>query len=188
MRENKTRYAVLGMLSRGSMSGYDIRKALQEGMRTFWSESNGQIYPIIKQLADEGLASKIVEKQEGKPDRHVYSLTESGRAELRRWLDEPAEEARFRLEFLLKTFFGHETTVARNIEHLEQVRAQQQAQLDEFLAMERHLKNEHLADNPMAPYWLLTLRCGIRVWQACLDWCDEGIAALSEERRKESDE
>jgi PadR family transcriptional regulator AphA len=32
------------------MSGYDIRKTVQESIRFFWSESYGQIYPALKRL------------------------------------------------------------------------------------------------------------------------------------------
>jgi DNA-binding PadR family transcriptional regulator len=38
------------MLSLRPMSGYDIRKTVQESIRFFWSESYGQIYPALKRL------------------------------------------------------------------------------------------------------------------------------------------
>ena len=179
MRQNKTRYAILGMLSRQDMSGYDIKKALQIGMRTFWNESNGQIYPIMKDLAAAGLAGKSVERQEGKPDRHVYAITETGRKELLDWLNSPAETPKFRLEFLLKLIFGYETTIEANIGHLEALRAQQQEQMEEFRAIEQRMPDA-CCDNLHAQYGLLTLRCGFRVTQALLDWAEEEIAYLSD--------
>ena len=190
MRQNKTRYAVLGMLSRQDMSGYDIKKALEMGMRTFWNESNGQIYPIMKELAAAGLARKSVERHEGKPDRHLYAITEAGRKELLDWLNSPAEAPKFRLEFLLKLIFGYETTVDANIQHLEDLRKQQQEQMEEFRAIEQRMPGD-CCDNMHARYGGLTLRCGIRVTQALLDWAEEEIASLNElkaaEHRKESE-
>ena len=35
------------------------------------------------------------------------------------------------------------------------------------------------SDDPGLPFWLLTIRCGIRVTQAFVEWCDEAEAALA---------
>ena len=51
MKKSKTRFAVLGILSYGPMSGYDIKKFYEQNVAGFWSESYGQIYPILKRLA-----------------------------------------------------------------------------------------------------------------------------------------
>jgi DNA-binding PadR family transcriptional regulator len=86
----------------------------------FWNESFGQIYPILKQLVEEGLATSHTEKQEGKPARYVYTLTDKGLEVLRHWLTEPIEHLVERNELLLKMFFGRQSTIADNIEHVKQ--------------------------------------------------------------------
>src|SRR5437899_10500693 len=106
VKENKSRYAILGMLALKPASGYGIKKLMEQSTSNFWSESYGQIYPILKRLTEEGLATSHAEKQEGKPERNIYALTEQGKAELVNWLGEPAEEAPARIETLLKLFFG----------------------------------------------------------------------------------
>src|SRR6266702_3388689 len=90
-KENKSKYAILGVLSYGPMSGYAIKKFIQQSISNFWNESYGQIYPILKQLTSEGLASSHAEKQEGKPERYMYTLTGKGWEALQQWLTEPAE-------------------------------------------------------------------------------------------------
>ena len=55
---------------------------IPESIGHFWSESYGQIYPGLKRLAADGLVEKKTERQKGRPDRHLYSLTEEGREEL----------------------------------------------------------------------------------------------------------
>jgi len=188
VRRSKTRYAILGMLSRQGMSGYDVKKALETGMRTFWNESNGQIYPVMRGLEVGGWWGKSGERQDGKPDRHVYAITDRGREDLRAWLESPAEEPKFRLEFLLKLIFGHETSTDVNIGHLETLRGQEETQMKEFRALEQRLLGLFVSD-PRTRYGLLTLRCGIRVTQALLDWAEAEIASLNEleaaEQRKE---
>src|SRR5215216_5837443 len=101
-RENKSKYALLGVLSLGPMSGYDIKKTIELSLSNFWSESYGQIYPILKSLVEEGQATITVERQMGKPNRHVYTLTGAGREELEGWLRKPVEYEVGRSEILLK--------------------------------------------------------------------------------------
>jgi len=88
-RENTSRYAVLGMLTRGPRTGYDIRREIYGSVRHFWSESYGQVYPVLHQLVQDGLATVVVEPGVGRPERRVYRLAETGWAELRRWLVQP---------------------------------------------------------------------------------------------------
>ena len=108
MKEGKSKYAILGMLSIEPMSGYDIKKEVENSISNFWTESYGQIYPVLKNLIAEKLVTKTVESEAGKPDRHVYSLTATGRKELRRWLRQGFAPKIQRDEFLLKLFFGEE--------------------------------------------------------------------------------
>ena len=51
MRDDTSRYAVLGMLSIRPMSGYDIKQAIGESVVHFWDESYGRIYPSLQRLA-----------------------------------------------------------------------------------------------------------------------------------------
>ena len=51
-KENKSRYALLGMLSLQPMSGYDLKKFTEESTANFWQENYAQIYPILRQLTD----------------------------------------------------------------------------------------------------------------------------------------
>lgn len=45
MERNQTSYVILGLLSIApNQTGYDIRKAVEETVGYFWSESYGQIY------------------------------------------------------------------------------------------------------------------------------------------------
>ncbi|HEY9402692.1 MAG TPA: PadR family transcriptional regulator [Pyrinomonadaceae bacterium] len=178
MRETKSKYAILGMLSIAPMSGYDIKKRIEESINNFWTESYGQIYPILKGVVAEKLVTKTVEKGSGKPDRHVYSLTELGRKELQRWLGEGVTPKVERNEFLLKLFFGEEVTFDTNIRHIEQYRELQQGLLERYRDIEADIQVKH-KDNPNLPYWLLTIRHGQHVSQALLDWCEEALGQLN---------
>jgi PadR family transcriptional regulator, regulatory protein AphA len=177
-KENKSRYALLGILSICPGSGYDIKKFMEQSTGNFWHESYGQIYPILKQLVEEGLATSHTEKQEGKPERYVYTLTDKGLQALQAWLTEPIDYVVERNELLLKLFFGQQASVADNIEHVQQFRVLQGQLLRKYRDIEAHLQAD-CADDSDQCYSLMTVRYGIHRCQALLTWCDETIATLN---------
>ncbi len=177
MRESKSRYAILGVLTLEPMSGYHIKEVIGHSISHFWNEGYGQIYPTLKALAEAGLVVGEVEAGNGKPDRRVYTLTDAGWDELRRWLAEPVASAQpGRNELLLKLFFGRHTPAGTNLDHLRRHRQALVALTAQYAAIEAELAAEQDSDQP---YWLITLRSGIHVTRAALAWCDETIARLS---------
>jgi DNA-binding PadR family transcriptional regulator len=176
-RANTSRYAILGVLSRRPMSGYDVKKLIERSIAHFWNESYGQIYPILNRLAAEGLAARRRERQRGKPDRHVYSLTAKGREALERWLALPARLEPVRSELLLKLFLGGAGAVADSVAQVAHVEARHRELLDTYAGIERQLRKE-MAGHPELPYWLITLRCGQHRSRAMLAWCRETVATL----------
>ena len=179
-----SQYALLGFLSRGPQSGYDIKKAVGESTGHFWSESYGQIYPNLKKLAAAGLAVPNVERQEGKPDKKVYTITSKGREALLEWLAEAPNRTPPRNELLLKLFFGHRTPPEVAARHVEGYKVKVQADLTTYQEIERWLTAEY-ADHPALPYWLMTLSYGRLEAEALLKWCDETLETLTALAAKE---
>jgi DNA-binding PadR family transcriptional regulator len=170
------------MLSLGAGSGYDLKKRIEGSIAHFWSESYGQIYPMLAQLADEGLAERTVERQQGKPDRQVYAITPRGREELEQWLAAPARDEGFRSELLLKLFLGARAGAGATVAHVEAFRRRQQALLDRYAAVRKSLK---ASAHPDQPYWLITLSFGEHRGRALLQWCDGTLRTLRRlERRR----
>jgi PadR family transcriptional regulator, regulatory protein AphA len=177
MKETKSKYAILGILSLGPISGYDIKKVFQRSVANFWNESYGQIYPLLRTLVAEGLATRSIEKQLGKPDRHIYAITDKGFEELQRWLVEPVKDQVGRIEIALKLFFGHQVKVADNIRQVEHFREMRARELQALIAIEERLKAEQ-ANRPNLPYMLMTVNYGQHVTQALLQWCEETLSVL----------
>ena len=174
-RENKTKYAVLGLLTYSPLSGYDVRRIYAQSLGNFWSESYGAIYPILRRLEEEGLATREVVRTSGRPDRNVYTITGLGREELHRWLAQPPEPVKERVELLLKLFHGWEVGPAALIEHVRQTRAEHEALLERFAHYEEVMRRDN---EPPSPYWLMTVSCGRHISKAYIEWCDETIAGL----------
>lgn len=186
-KENKSRYAIMGMLALEPTSGYQIKKLMEESTSNFWSESYGQIYPILKQLTEQGLATSHAEKQEGKPERNIYALTDRGKEELVSWLGEPVGEPKERIEVLLKLFFGQLLPVPANIEQIQHFQDIQHRLLEKYQGIETFLRdclNEGGEDTPLPAYALITVRYGIHQSRALLAWCEETLEMLQEMNEK----
>jgi len=176
-KENKSKYAVMGVLSLCPSSGYDIKKFMECSTSNFWSESYGQIYPILKQLVEEGLAATHVEKQEGKPEKYIYTLTEQGQEGLREWLADSIESAVERNELLLKLFFGASIPLEKNKEHIHAFQKLQSHLLAKYEGIERELVAQSQYDVALS-YRVMTVRYGIHRCRALLTWCDETLDTL----------
>ncbi|MBB5339072.1 PadR family transcriptional regulator [Tunturiibacter gelidoferens] len=176
--------ALLGLLSLRPMSGYDIRQMVAQSIGHFWSESYGQIYPGLKRLAAAGLIEKKTERNKGKPDRNLYSLTAEGRERLQEWLKIPVSEEVARNELLLKLFFGAHVSTSVNREHVISNMEFHQRALKVYTATAKQLRRDE-ANDPNLPYWLMTLNYGRHYSIAMSKWCRETLAELDEIESKE---
>jgi DNA-binding PadR family transcriptional regulator len=186
-RQSRTRYTVLGVLTLGPKSGYDIKKFIERSVGNFWRESYGQIYPTLKQLDADGLVSHKVEDRQGRPDRIVYRITGKGRQELRDWLVQPVEIEIPRHELLLKLFFGTQVPVEANLEHVAQYHKEVETWISQ-LAEGAQLLREKYGDTDEGVYWLLTIRQGILVGEALRQWCEEATTELERMQRRQRSE
>lgn len=101
------KHAILGLLNRGEMSGYDIMTEFKDKeIRHFWSAKHSQIYPELKKLTDDGLIEFKIEIQGEKLEKKVYSITEAGKKELDNWLSKLEPQLiTLKDEFMLKAYF-----------------------------------------------------------------------------------
>lgn len=175
---SSTTDAVLGVLSMAPMSGYTIRSVVSQSIGHFWSESFGQIYPALRQLTSEGFVEKKTERQKGRPDRNVYSLTGKGRERLQEWLMTPSTEAVPRNELLLKLFFGGQAPVGASREDVTAFVQRQEAALTVYAGIAKDLKKNR-ANDPQLPFWLMTLSYGSHYSEAMVQWGRETLRQLS---------
>lgn len=171
-RSNTTRYAVLGALSIGPMSGYEIRKLVSESIGHFWGESYGQLYPTLNRLAEEGLAG--LEREDG--GKKVYSITAAGLEELRTWAEGPLEERPQRNELLLRLFFGRQATNVHLIALVEDARERRERALRWYREAEDAPPEDR--EHPDFAYWTMSLRFGLVMGEAFVRWCDETLEEL----------
>ncbi|MGD0546594.1 MAG: PadR family transcriptional regulator [Terracidiphilus sp.] len=184
MRSSSSMEVLLGLLTVEPMSGYDLGQTIRTSVGFFWNESYGQIYPNLKRLATEGMVTVKTERQVGKPERRIYSITKKGRERLAEWLAVAPQTEVPRNELLLKLFFGAQVSPEISIQHVERMVESERTFLREF----RRIESEELPKvqhYPDAPYWKMAARFGQLELEAHQRWGEETLAELRKLAKKQ---
>lgn len=104
MEENNMsiNYAILGILSYRSMTGYDIKKVIQDSSFMHWSGNNNQIYKSLIELHNKGMVTNVVKYQENSPTKKEYIITNEGLVALKEWVLSPSELIEIKKPFLVQ--------------------------------------------------------------------------------------
>ncbi|MCX5555842.1 PadR family transcriptional regulator [Streptomyces sp. NBC_00038] len=82
--------AILGFLYDAPLHGYELRKRITALTGHVKPVAESTLYPAIKRLETAGLLARATQPGSVAAPRHVLTLTEEGRGDLRRRLAEPA--------------------------------------------------------------------------------------------------
>lgn len=167
-----TEGVLLGLLAEGERSGYDLLKRAEASVAHMWAPAKSQLYAVLPRLVDAGLARRKTVRQAGRPDKQVYRLTPAGKRSVVAWLEHAPP--RTWDEVLLKVFFARLVSREALLRQLEVQRDVQLAQLEEYRTIERAIST-----NPDRKYGYLTLRFGLALMPARLEWLDTAIRELS---------
>jgi DNA-binding PadR family transcriptional regulator len=135
------RHAVLALLAEGESYGYELRVEFERAVGPQWGELNiGHLYQVLDRLVRDGLVTRREVAQPRLPDRVVYRITKSGKAELDRWLETPfVRQSGYRDDFFLKLLAASRLG-RRELEGV--LRTQRAAYIGELSALGR-LRAEH---------------------------------------------
>jgi PadR family transcriptional regulator AphA len=164
-------YALLGLLERQSMHGYEMFQQFQGGiLGQIVHLEMSQMYAFLKKLERLNYIEAELEPQGMRPPRKIFHLTGQGRAVFREWLTTPVERPReIRLLFLLKLYFAQAIMPQRVGDLIEQ----------ETLACQKflvHLEEQRLPASSSGDTAFLervVLRSRIHQTRALLNWLHE---------------
>jgi len=178
-RLTTTEYAILGLLAGGESSGYDLARAADRTIVYMWAPSRSQIYKVLPRLVAWGLATSREVEQRGRPDKAVYRITRGGKATLRAWLEDDAEDPERGGDlFLLKLFLAGAAPPGAALRQLEAYRGRLERRLGIFEEMARALPH----DEPV--YGRVALAHGLAQVRATLAWADEARRELERDARR----
>lgn len=72
------KYAILGLIHKEEMSGYDITSQFKKEIGQFWSAKHSQIYPELKRLTEEELIEYRTSITGAKLEKKLYCITPKG--------------------------------------------------------------------------------------------------------------
>jgi PadR family transcriptional regulator, regulatory protein AphA len=163
-----TECAVLGLLTRGERSGYDLAKKAEASVGWVWVPARSQIYAVLPRLVRAGFARSRKVAQSGRPDKQVYRITKRGREAVREWLESSDDRDD---TFLLRVFFGDLMSREALVALIERERELSRERLAQFRAIEETGPDYH-------PH--LTLRWGFAYRRAVVRWADEVLRELEQ--------
>jgi DNA-binding PadR family transcriptional regulator len=166
-------HALLSLLADGESYGYELKGAFERSVGPQWGALNiCHLYQVLDRLKRDGLVAVVrAEPQPRRPDRLIYAITDAGRAELARWLDEPSPPAAgYRDELYLKLVAGAR---AGRDALAALIARERRALLTELHALRRIAADDRLTA-------LLTegAALGVEARLRLLDLAEEDVAAL----------
>jgi DNA-binding PadR family transcriptional regulator len=185
-------HGLLGLLTYGESTGYELMKIFEASLNNFWHAQSSQIYRELDRMEEKGLVTSRHVPQEGKPNKRVYAITDSGKDALQEWLLKawPAHENQH-ISILMRVFFGGnapESTLDLLRSHrdhcLEAVEKNSERVRE---AIDYYAKSVPGGDEKRL-YWEMTFDYGIRQAQVVADWAEDCIKKVEEFERTRKEE
>ena len=172
-------YAILAALINRPCSGYDLVKRFNKSVECFWSASHQQIYKALAKLeVDEHLSSEKIE-QKNRPNKKLYTVTDSGRQLLQQWIGESDAISPIKSDLLTKLSAGHTVPTETLLNTLQAYYDQHKEKLKSYQIISKQyaqMPEMTRADQ----FQLLSLRAGIRQQLAWVAWCEEAMSFLGQ--------
>ena len=128
-------HVMLGLLSLGPRTGYDLKKEIANSRILHWSGNSNQIYRALLQLSEAEMVTVEVVHQDKGPTKKIFSLTALGREKLRAWMTSEVEPPETRNGFLTRLLFAgaleHSETEAMILAYEQVLRVQKMVAVEE---------------------------------------------------------
>lgn len=180
--------ALMGLLTQGPRSGYDLRKTFSSTVWRHYSDSPGSIYPALKRLQKRGWIEETGGSDEPRR-RQAFRPTRKGKAAFIHWLAQPLtrETIRFGQQELVLRFAFMDGNVDRGVavKFLEEMIAELKAYLPEMKGLGSKIRSEiEHAGHAALHTSLLAFDSGISGMETQLAWAQKTRSRLIYDSRK----
>lgn len=178
------RDAVLTALLAGEASGYDLAKAFDASVADFWTATPQQLYRELERMEADGFISARLVRQDKRPNKRLFSLTDAGREALFQFTAEPPKRTAIRDDLLVKVqavdsgdIAAVRAAVAEQLERSREILVRYERMRVRLL--DGRSEADHLAKaERVGPY--LTLLRGILFEKENVRWAKQVVAVLGE--------
>ncbi len=177
------RHMILGILYEEPTHGYNIKKVFYKNLLQDFGINDGQLYPALNQLEQDGLISKEIVVQEKGPNRHRYSISEHGKKEFFNWLEGDEDENKsIRYDFFRKDRFLIKCNFLQHLKpELLKRKILAQITLGEKKLADFSLAHSSMTNRQVKPHRLKILELGINLQEARLNWLRGFIEMIENE-------
>lgn len=180
-------YAMLGILTYGPMTGYNLKKVFDKSVSQVWVASLSQMYRELSSLEKKGYVSSEIQKQDDRPDKKIYTITEEGANAFNKWLHECPEKlsTAHRDAFMLRLFFGSRLENAEVINLLSRFITEKKQILDILNGIEKNFSQcsrEFALESAEREklFWHFTIKRGQMTLKTVIQWAEECIIELED--------
>ena len=170
------RHGILGLLNYYDMSGYDLMKLFESSLSYFWHVRTSQIYLELNKMTEDGLVISKTYVQDSRPNKKIFTITENGKNELKKWLYNFDIKKAFSIknEFLMLNFFLGEVSKEEALKILENYKKQCESELEKLKMTEEYIGiYKGKVNNEIVPvFWELTAKHGEMMYNSCLEWIE----------------
>lgn len=189
------RAALLLLLASEPLTGYDVTKRFAASVGHVWHAPDSQIYPELRKLEREGLATGRDVPWGGKgATKREYAVTDAGLAFVREWQAAPLRYAPERDPARLRAAYfewasrdGARAQLEAHRVHFRAEREQAQRQIDaiesrEHATFARRLEHYDPAEHERLARWrVFAYEGSIERADAEIAWAERGLAMLGDE-------
>ena len=172
-------HALLVSLSERSGTGYQLTRRFDRSIGHWWRASHQQIYKTLARMSENGLVTYVEQAQDGKPDKKVYTITDTGRKTLSEWIRTPGKDSTDRRELATRIRGAAPSDLpdlANEVRRVRDLHAER-AELFRTLESRDYPTPAILTGTELQQY--LVLRGGVLSEQGTVDWLDEVLTALT---------
>ena len=179
-KDRRIDMVILGFLMHESLTGYDIKKRIDNEISFFWKGSYGSIYPSLNMLEKNGFIKRIsIEDNNYKRKKFQYEITDSGKQILEKWLVNSKAINDLKYETLLKVFFGGTVNQKITIETIIKFENEIKINLKILKTYKENLSKT--LENKDHVYYYLTVLFGVNTYEGYLKWCEESLDYLKKD-------
>lgn len=179
------RFAMLTLLAREPLSGYDIKQQMNNRMGPFWKVNSNQVYPELSAMEAEGLIElKEIEQNPNRPARKVYRICDLGLKAVKDWTTESVSLSLGRDEFLIKTYNSWMVEPEMMADRLEELKNLHEEKLAEYIKKMEELTVQLDPANSRDPIAssIAVVEFGIQYEQLYIQWCETFMGRLRNKR------
>ncbi len=150
------------------LTGYDIKKLIENGIGTFYKASYGSLYPALKRLTEKGYVTTS-EKPQGARQKIFYHITDDGKSGFLEWLSAPMNIFDGTNTNLAKVYFFDKLSAETREHQLLEYEINNINYLHNLKILEKEFST--MKNSNAFYYKLSTLYYGICITQKTIEWC-----------------